>query len=345
MQIFIKTLSDRLIPLEVNSTDIIGDLKKKICDMTNMPVTSRLILNHQRLDEKQTVGDSKITVNCTIHVVYRSFAPSNHKWKPFIKSLSIEPLTQNVSLNNLVFSITFQQVEEKKIHLDTIVDLRYHDSNFRFGMQNIWERYLSETHGPKKAASFFWSEMHCYSRLILVKLRQEFIEKGENIQMLKYIDQQKYDNEGINHSYYGGDSRSWQRYTIENPVKGIIEINKNEETIRFKSSESLSPNTWYALILLHNNHEYPDYIYEDFLIPFKTIESNQIKDKTIESNQIKDIDNIPEQFICCICLNNTKKILFNPCNHLITCDGCAEKVNNICPKCRSTITNKITVFY
>ena len=131
-------------------------------------------------------------------------------------------------------------------------------------------------------ASFFWSLNESFSRLILVKLRAEFYEANQDEEILHSIEKEKYNHDGINHTYYGGDSRSWQRYTTEYPIPGAILTNTAKQTIQFVPLNSLQSETWYALVLLHNSHEYADSIYEDYLIPFKTASIANRDEKAVE---------------------------------------------------------------
>ena len=50
---------------------------------------------------------------------------------------------------------------------------------------------------------------------------------------------------------------------------------------------------------------------------------------------------------CCICMENPKEIIFNPCYHFDTCIKCAEQLNIIsskCPICRTSIASLIKNF-
>lgn len=67
----------------------------------------------------------------------------------------------------------------------------------------------------------------------------------------------------------------------------------------------------------------------------KLIESDKLS--TDEKNQIRD------QFRCVVCFENTKTILFEPCLHFATCQGCSEKMNT-CPICRGEFETRLLVF-
>jgi len=45
-------------------------------------------------------------------------------------------------------------------------------------------------------------------------------------------------------------------------------------------------------------------------------------------------------FLCCICLNAKREVVFNPCQHHVTCGNCCVqllKKKSACPICRTTV--------
>jgi len=49
---------------------------------------------------------------------------------------------------------------------------------------------------------------------------------------------------------------------------------------------------------------------------------------------------------CVICYERAKDTLLQPCNHICCCSQCASKLSpNICPVCRTAITNKVKIFF
>jgi len=130
---------------------------------------------------------------------------------------------------------------------------------------------------------------------MVVELRDIFTGND----MMTKIDELHYNIFGINRTYYGGEITSWQMYTRSLPLKGEIIIDAEENVAEFKLQEPLLFDRWYAILLLHANHEHINPIYEDFVIPFKTM-----KRPDLEEEQFPDDLNL---FSCPITLNNFKE--------------------------------------
>jgi uncharacterized membrane protein YkvA (DUF1232 family) len=60
---------------------------------------------------------------------------------------------------------------------------------------------------------------------------------------------------------------------------------------------------------------------------------------------IKEKEELLDQNLCIICLENKRNIIFDDCSHMIVCDFCSDKINNICPCCRKLIKIKKKVFF
>lgn len=161
-------------------------------------------------------------------------------------------------------------------------------------VQKKLKRYKKRTSGLNLQA--FWTDKEYLQRFMVVELREEFASLGDK--MLGYLDKVRYHCYGANKSYYGGDIRSWQRYTHKLPLEGAIITNEDTRTVEFQLSEPLQGDTWYAVVLLHTNHSYTPYFYEDHLIPFKTKSAFAIPD---------DIE-IPNAFLCPI----TQELMEDP---------------------------------
>ena len=72
IQLFVKTFQSKVLVLDVNKTDTIGDIKDKIQDKNGIPkYNQRIIISGKELEDKKTLNDYGLDNNSTIHLVLK----------------------------------------------------------------------------------------------------------------------------------------------------------------------------------------------------------------------------------------------------------------------------------
>ena len=269
MQIFVKMWTGKTITLDVPASATVDSAKASIQDKEGIsPDLQRLICGWRQLEGQRTLSDYMIREGATITLVFRaprrpSVVPGgNHK--TIIESIFPAPGSEDVSLSSEL-SITFQAGIDTSWYADCApAEHRY---------SNSWDEYTG--------SPFTFTSECRKERLMLLKLRaDEFPPAMASDEVQATLNQIRYDHDGINKSYYGGDVNSWQRYTWDMPI-GKVSRGDGGKTLQIILGNELEWNTWYALALLHGpmgacppgaNKA----IIDDYLVPFKTTSSTMI---------------------------------------------------------------------
>ena len=114
---------------------------------------------------------------------------------------------------------------------------------------------------------FVWSDLHLECRFAVLELSDEFLAlSGDFDELQVRLNAVRYDVFGVNKTYYGGDTRSWQRYTRREPITTNVE--PCDSGIRCAVQEPLVVGKLYALVILNTGHEHEFPLFEDKLFPF-----------------------------------------------------------------------------
>ena len=258
MRLTICLLRGKRFDIEIDATSGVDNLKQIIHEKEGVrgipPDQQRLLCAGRELYDDESLSSYNIYDGSEVYVVLRLGGRPNPRMVTWEHKIGYEDVSgPDVPIANARFNIT----------MSSSVD--FLTSSSRSEGQNIWRNYWT---GPE----YRFTDVVVPDWVVVLKLSPEFTSIATKDELKARLDAVRYNYQGINGSYYGGQSDSWQRYTTSLPVPSTIVIDEEPNTFNIHVTEQLEPSTWYAVVFLNNFSHYGGLsFYEDYLLPFKTV--------------------------------------------------------------------------
>lgn len=112
MKLFVKTLTGKMIELEVETSDTIKEVKEKIQEQDGIPPEQqRLIFGGKQLADAKTLSECSITAGSTLHLVLALRGGGG--MQVYVKTLTGKILTINVEPSDTIADVK-SKIEELK---------------------------------------------------------------------------------------------------------------------------------------------------------------------------------------------------------------------------------------
>jgi E3 ubiquitin-protein ligase XIAP len=139
---------------------------------------------------------------------------------------------------------------------------------------------------------------------------------------------------------------------VKQKTKAAVEVWKNSDIVRKLKSTLLFSDDTIASVLTKRWESFGEpyfkyrHLFDDVSKAALVSGNSKVSPVTTEIPEKvdKETDHSNEDLICNVCLDRKVRIIFLPCQHMVTCPACAS-VLSTCPLCRSDIKAYVKPFF